>query len=329
MSRPKRHHFVPRAYLARFAFGDSVLVRQRDSKIFRANPVNVAVECGFYDLADGSGKRSSRIEEVLAGVDGTAIAAMRSIDRTDEPPSAGTDERLALAVFLALQNTRTPEQRERILFPERVADYARDRELTKELMAEFLEHVHLGFRPSANETSAAFDYVSVALGEPRAQTSGFAIEMMLRSVDQVAPVLATMNWTLEFDRKEQLITSDLPIVIWRAPSPRDKYEGVGVANADELRFPLDPGKQLVLSKRSRTPTVRITAERARACNTDTAAACHRFIVGSPNRPTLIEAPHMAERRPVVRFNTGPLYERQPDGTTEYQGEVLHMWVPRR
>lgn len=29
---------------------------------------------------------------------------------------------------------------------------------------------------------------------------------------------------------------------------------------------------------------------------------------------------MKPHRPVLRFNTGPLYERQPDGTNECKGE---------
>lgn len=329
MSRPKRHHFVPRAYLRRFAQGDTVLVRRRDSKIFPASSVNVAVECGFYEVPGPEDRKSSRIEQLLAQVDGLAARVMRSIDQTGQPPDEDTEDRLALAVFLALQITRTPEQRERVLLPRRVGDYAGDREITKELVAEFLEHEQLGFRPSDNEASAAFDYISVALQEPDALTPEFAIDMMVRSVEQLVPRLAAMNWTLEVDRKGHLITSDLPIVIWRSPTARDQYEGVGVENAEELRFPLDPGKQLVLSKRGRAPTARINSQRALSCNADTAAACHRFIVGHPDRRSLLQAAPLAERRPILRFNTGPLYERRPDGTTEYRGEVLHVWVPRR
>jgi hypothetical protein len=329
MAEPRRHHFVPRAYLARFAGNDQVLVRQRDSKVFVANPTKVAVECGFYDVPDAKGAKSSRVEALLAQIDGNAAASILWIDRAGRPPDEGTHERLALAVFLALQNTRTPEHRERVLFPERVAAYAGQREITKELVAEFLERVHLGFRASDNEVRSAFDFVSVALAEPRAQTREFAIHLMLQSVTYSAPVLASLHWTLEVDRKEQLITSDLPIVIWRTPSPRDKYEGVGLANADEVRFPLDPGKQLVLSKRTRTPTARITPQRSRACNADTANACHRFIVARPNQRSLILAPPLTGRGPRLRFHTGPLYKRQQDGTTKREGEVLHIWTPRR
>lgn len=51
MSNPKRHHFVPRVYLDRFALDGLVHVRRRDGGAFNANPVNVAVECGFYGYA--------------------------------------------------------------------------------------------------------------------------------------------------------------------------------------------------------------------------------------------------------------------------------------
>jgi len=45
--------------------------------------------------------------------------------------------------------------------------------------------------------------------------------------------------------------------------------------------------------------------------------------------TLVMRPHMGQGRPVVRFNTGPLYAVHSDGTKKYDGDVLHMWVPRR
>jgi hypothetical protein len=224
---------VPRAYLARFADNGLVLVRRRDSKLFTASPANVAVECGFYDVANSLSGNSSRVDEMLATIDGGAASALRSIDRTGQPPPEGTGDRLILSIYLALQNTRTPEQRARTMFPAQVAKYAGARTLTQEVVYEFLESVHLGFAPSDNEAKAAFDFVTVALLEPRAQTAEFAIQVMLGSVKHIAPLIAAMNWTLEIDRKEQLVTSDLPFIFWRAATIRDKFEGVGLNNAEE------------------------------------------------------------------------------------------------
>lgn len=67
MSRAKRHHFVPRAYLERFAESGQVQVRHRDGNSYRANCTNVAVECGFYDVRDTSGYNSDVVEGLLAG----------------------------------------------------------------------------------------------------------------------------------------------------------------------------------------------------------------------------------------------------------------------
>jgi hypothetical protein len=327
-SNAKRHHYVPRSYLARFAEGGVVYVRWRDSRRYKANPTNVAVETGFYDVSDG-GTGKSEVEDILAAVDDAAISALRSIDRSLRPPDPETTDRLDLAMFLGLQSTRTPELRERLLFPENLASYASGREISKELVRNYLAEVHLGFEPIAMEVQAALDFVTVALHDEHKLTPSDRVRVMFGAARRMATVMLDIAWTVEVDRKENFITSDTPIVIWRSPTPRDQYEGVGVLNAEEIRFPLDPGKQLVLSHRHRSPSVRVAPDRARSCNRDMADACHRFIAGRPGRGPAIDALRVSERRPVLRFHTGPLYAKQLDGSAKYEGELLHLWVPRR
>jgi hypothetical protein len=325
VSTPRRHHFVQRAYLERFAEEGLLYVRRRDSTTFRSSPVNVAVETGFYDISDVSGNRST-VEEILATIEGPAMAAMSRIDVTGRPPAPGTSDRAELTRYFGLQATRTPETRERIFFARRVAEYAGNREVTRELVAEYLEKVHLDFRPSENEASAAFDFVKENLKAPETQTREFAIGMMLESMGKMAPILHDMWWTLESDRKARLITSDTPLIVWRQPSPRDEFEGVGITNAEEIRFPLDPSKQLVLSRRERTGTARIESTRVRECNADVASACHRFVVAHPRNSDQADSVELTSRRPVIRFNSGPLYSAEGD---RLDGDVLHTWVPRR
>jgi hypothetical protein len=239
---------VPRAYLARFGHNGRVLVRWRDKPgLVPVGVQNVAVECGFYEIEGPTGVRSVAVEEALAGLEGAAAEAIQLIDRTEAPPDVGTPERTTLAAFMALQLTRTPEQRGRVFFAMDLAAYAGARKLDRIVVAEYLERVHLGFRPRDAEVSAALDLAQVVLRDPVLLTSEFAIRLMLESVDQLAPVLLDRHWTLEIARKPRLLTSDHPLVIWRTPSPRDRYEGVGIANAEQVRFPLDPGKQLVLT----------------------------------------------------------------------------------
>ena len=99
-------------------------------------------------------------------------------------------------------------------------------------------------------------------------------------------------------------------------------------DSEEIRFPIDPNKQLVLSKRARSPTVRITPVRAGECNQDSAYACHNFVISNPRSPAQVEVVKLPTNRPVLRFNTGPLVQEHPDGTKFTSGEVMHLWVPR-
>jgi hypothetical protein len=329
-SQPKLHHQVPRFYLARFTSDGRVTVRRRDGLTFDANPVRVAAEVGFYDVPDGAGGKSTEVEGMLASVEGATHAAMGAIDRSGVAPSAGSDDRATLALFLALQMTRTTEHRERVLFPRRVLDWAQGREVTRDLVADYLEQVHLGFKPRDPEVEGAFIYVDQAMQAPESLTPEFAIEMMLASIGELVPRLVALNWTIETDRRREFITSDMPALVWRKPTDLDNFQGLGIDSADELRFPLDAGKQLVLSRRKRPAVLEVAVHRVRRANADLAAACHRFVVASPDNRAQIDTQPLDEWRPVIRFNVGPLVVEGPDGQLQKQpGDVLHMWVPRR
>jgi Protein of unknown function (DUF4238) len=329
MPRPKRQHFVPKAYLERFAFDGNLVVRRRDGRMFDAAPRNVAVEAGMYDVPTPEGP-SSALELALAELDAAAILAIRAIDASGVAPAPGSPHRDALVTFLAVQMTRTPEARERVMFPQRLAEYVGDRPLTRELTAEYLERVHLRARPGHREVRAAFDYAMTWLKEAESLTPAFTWQLQLGTVAQTAPLIDAMHWSIEFDRKERLATSDVPLVIWSAPSPLDRFRGIGVGNADEVRFPLDPGKQLVLSRRSTATSARLSGPRVRSCNADLAAGCYQFVVGRPDRRAALQRLPLAAHRPVLRFDIGPGYEVGADGVRRRMaGEILHTWVPRR
>lgn len=330
MSRAKRHHYVPAAYLARFGEGGSVLVRRRGRHDLYATSVrNVAVESGFYEVTDEDGKPTDALERTLAGLEGEAIAALTEIEERQELPRPTSEAYGTLAIFLAVQFTRTPLTRERIMFPHGVSRYADGRELDDALMADYLERVYLGFRPEDSEVRAALTVSQYLLREPEFFTKDNAIGLAFSTVERVAQVIAGMHWSLEVARKPRLITSDAPLVLWRTPTYRDNFEGFGLGNAEEVRFPINPGLQLVLTHERREALRRIEPDRVRACNANMALACYQVIVGHPRRERQLKLLDLPARRPALRFNTGPGYKALPDGSEESMGDILHLWVPRR
>jgi hypothetical protein len=331
-SRVKRQHHVPVFYLNRFSSGGKVCVRWRDGRVVVTSPLNVAVETGFYDIPNGEGGKSDVVETRLLakGVEGPAASAMEAIDKSGQPPPIGRADRKALAMFLALQMTRTTAHRDEAMFQRRVLDWAQGREVTRDLVAEYLEREHLGFKPRDPEVEGAFFYVSQAIQEPHALTSDWAVRMMLESAGHILPLLLALHWTIEVDPNREFITSDKPVVLWRKRTDRDNYEGLGAANSDEIRFPLDPGKQLVVSRRKRAQVLEVAVHRARRSNRDVADSCHQFIVGNPDNRAQVDAQRLDARRPVIRFWNAPWYAPGLDGRMQKQeGDVTQMMVPRR
>jgi hypothetical protein len=329
VERPKRQHFVPRFYLDRFGRDKQVGVRRRDGRTFIVGTDRIAAENGFYDVEDADGAMSSVVEtDILCDLEGRAASVFRSVDDSGRPPEEGSEDRLGLAVFTAVQLVRTREHRARDEFPLAVQAFADGREITRELVAEFLETRHLGCRPDDNEIRSALDFVTIALRDAGAYTRREVVRRMFAPVERLVEILTGRWWTVEHDRKQRLITSDTPVVLWRPPSDRDAYEGFGPATAAEIRLPLDPEKQLVITERRRTPTTRLNTERVRSCNADTALGCHEQLIGPPDSRELV-LPRLPRVKPILRFHTGPLYRMLPDRTEIRDGEVLHTWVPRQ
>jgi hypothetical protein len=228
MSRAKRHHYVPAAYLARFGEGEYVQVRRRgEAKMYSPHVKNVAVESGFYEIVDANGEPSDVVEKNLSGLEGDAISALTELDRTEQPPPAGPDKRSVLASYLAVQLTRTPLHRERFMFPERVAQYAGTWEIDADLMAEILEQVHLGFKPADREVQGALHLVQYLLEDRALLTKDNAIRVAFKDLNRLRAILLGMHWSLEVSRKPRLITSDAPLVLWRKPRAEDEYKGSG------------------------------------------------------------------------------------------------------
>jgi hypothetical protein len=327
-SEPKRHHFVPQFYLRRWSTDGKVAVRRRDGRQFLSSVEGVGAINGFYDFETAAGQVSKDVEKYFASeVEAPAATALGFIDEAHRPPSLGSDERRALSRYVAFQMTRTPERRAQVLFAEHVRSFLVGRELTKELMEEFLETEHLGVVPQPSEVQGAFDFAGHQLATIGVPSKEEAMQILLDVASQMAAVLELRHWSLAVDRKRRFITADQPVALWHPPSERDAYQGVGLMEAPQIRWPLDPGHCLLVSKTPRPEVTRLTPTEVRSWNQHAARKCNEYVIGEPSRATPLNEVELHARGPRIRFNNGPLIERDHNGqrvTTDK--EILHMWV---
>lgn len=105
----KRHHVVPQFYLRGFADGEKLTtVRLPGDQRFTQVVRKAASETNFYALEGHEGGEDA-FEKALASVEGETAGVFDSVVRGVWPlPS---DDRTALAYFVALQAVRGPEQR--------------------------------------------------------------------------------------------------------------------------------------------------------------------------------------------------------------------------
>ncbi|MER5980653.1 DUF4238 domain-containing protein [Streptomyces sp. NPDC001857] len=332
MSDPKLHHYVPQSYLARFGRGDMVRVRRRcPPKTHLANVKNVAAETGFYTVTDDNGMPSTAIEHELSGLEGRGLAALRRIDETGMPPAVGTDDRELLCLYLAVQMARTPRKRTIPLFGRNVTAFADGREVDLALMTEYLTRKHLGRPPREAEAQGALDFYhgTRAMNGGNDPTHDEAVAVTLSSVRVCIPQYRARHWRLETSRKPIFLTSDAPLVLWRPEIPSEAHKGFGLEGAHEIRFPVGPTAQLVLIPGQGTSAEEVKLSRVISCNQDLADSCEQVVVGHPDRPTALDRVQLTKRGPALRFNTAPGIRKNPDGTEEPMGDILHMYTTRR
>jgi hypothetical protein len=328
MSIPRRHHYVPQAYLARFGGDDQVRVRRRQpAKTHLAHVRNIAAETDFYTVTEADGSSSVVVERLLGEVERDGIRTLRTIDETAEPPPVGSEDRELLALYLAVQAVRTPRRRAEIVFGRRVTAYADGREVDRDLMSEYLARRHLGRTPSTNESFAALTWYQAArdeFGDDLCHDTAVAVP--LARVDRLLPYVLDRHWRLEIGRKPNFLTSDAPLVLWRHPSPLDVRGGIGLANAEEIRFPVGPDRQLVLVPGRGSSVEEVNPRRVSDCNQILADTCDRVVVGHPDRHAQLDKVELTTQGPILRFELLSGRGRTPEGRTS---DVLHLWTTPR
>ena len=91
MSEPRRHHFVPRSYLANFTDSGEVDGRLAvldvvSKRSWKGNPASVGHERDLARISDGRFGAPSDIESLLSGIEATGAPIIRNIIATEILP---------------------------------------------------------------------------------------------------------------------------------------------------------------------------------------------------------------------------------------------------
>lgn len=323
--KTKRPHFVPASYLRAWAGNDEqVAVRRRNGvKVYKANVINVAVEAGLY----GRGPAGQSREEEFGKLEEVWPELREAL--TSQGGTVRAEIRAEVSLFAAVQIIRTRESLARAEFLSAFAEFSTQRPVTREDMRAFLTERHLRFPPSDREVEGAWTIASAVLGREEPPSKDDVVGTLLGiAVREIGPRLAKFHWTVEHCRKPMLFTSDRPVMCWRPRSPRDKYEGIGVETADEIRMPLTPNDLLVIRRVGLDAGIeQVQPRRFERVNAAVASQCHEFVVATASYDRKLELLPIAPHRPVLRFDIGPGVQTLPDGRQEPMGDIVHTWVP--
>jgi hypothetical protein len=247
-----KHHLLPSFYLERFARNGRVAVIDPRTHVRRVSPISdTAAERDFYTSVTKDGQLSGAMEQLLGAVEGDAARAIRNV-ASIFGGGAGFEDRHAIALLLAFQMNRGRSARKRL---ELFAD------LTTRLLAEGIDteerartaFTSRGLEPTLEDVADALD-VTTRLDEFEfILDPNDHISMMGQIALDALPYIVNRSWTIVEFPAPALITSDEPVSMFTS-GPHGPEESLGLANAEELYFPLDPKRALILGRPEQRPT---------------------------------------------------------------------------
>jgi hypothetical protein len=299
-------HYVSRFYLRGFADENRRLaVIDRGSGRIRATPIKrAAAQEHFYTVETEAGQQEFTVEAMLGWLENRAapvLPKIRSGDPLDE------QEREDLLVFMTFQIVRGPDHRtiHRQLVDYwakfQAASWPKDPDGMRELLRQASDT-----EPTDEDVQKAMDWAAQPDKWEVEPHQNESIKIMLDVAQELYPALASRQWNLMEFEEPLLVTSDRPVFHWSKPKPSDKFRGTGFANADEVRFPLDAWRMLILTLEGPAITARLGPEWAWELNKTTVGWCHDSVYGRPGNPQLRELAKLVvgRRRPGIEIIDG-------------------------
>jgi hypothetical protein len=212
----KKHHFVPKFYLKRFAADEgyiNLFVLKTTKKVISANLRNQCYRDYFYG-------RDPDFEHALGGIEGEAASIFNRIAETNALPD-NLDERLILLIFVLMQSARTAHAADQL------------NEMSDKLFKEI-------YRDHASLEGIDLDLVNIWMAEPA--------RYALTIATQHYPVLVDLEVRLLVNNTgEGFITSDNPVILYNQfMSFRRATSNTGYASKGlQIFFPVDAQRALL------------------------------------------------------------------------------------
>ncbi|WP_370629553.1 DUF4238 domain-containing protein [Mycolicibacterium sp. BK634] len=277
-------------------------LRVADSALLNSTR-NIAVASGIYGAGELGQAREKEFQQLE-----TEWPSLRQELIAQGDLQGG--RRSLLAVFMAVQLMRTLKHSNEINFIANVVSNAAEGTVSQDVVREYLQKLD-GRDPSDSEVYAAWSFITGAPEPVPTVDEAVSISMNI-AVTQIAPRLEARRWTVRNFRKPDLMTNDCPVHKWSRPTRHPRLEGVGIENAEEVRFPLSPSALLVMTRGGAEPS----NTSLRLVNAEICRQAHQFVVATPENLSSLNQLALAKWPPRIRFRI----QSSPDG------ELLHMWA---
>lgn len=242
----RRHHTVPKFYLARFANETGQLRRTALAEPEKAHLISISdatVEKDFYLIQEEDGSFDDRVEDLLALIEGEGARGFKNLFDDDEWPIS-KETRWRVSQWIALQYLRGPAERQ--MFNEMYDVFFK-----LDVAVQGREGMRRALNHNADEeaTEEEIDEMYADFTD----TEAFHIEAhpnehirsMLENVEGITRSIYSRSWTLIRFERRTLLLSDHPIALI-ASTDHPPFMGIGILSAEGVVFPVDRRMALVM-----------------------------------------------------------------------------------
>ncbi len=323
-----RHHRLPRFHLERFA-NERLQIATVDRRTGQRRITAIkdtAAEKDFYTAINTEGEKDSKTEHLLTHIEGNAARAIRHILNPAFrlfPPQP--QDRADLCLFLAFQKVRGKLTRKRIeLLGDLWAHLRIPGDMTAEQATAWL---HANDQEVTPESVKELVDLSASMGDLEfVPDPNEHLRVMGDLALRISEVLLPRPWWIAEYDSPALLTSDEPVALHFRDQSRPPGHGYGIAYADEIWFPLDPRRLLILG----TPgdplpeqRLRVPLETARTVNLTVAAGAYEYVYMHPDQDHL-KGIRLPKTGPVLQ-----LHGQMPIDFSRYNQPVTDTRTQRR